>query len=91
MEMTALIPKLEADMEKVTLNLLVNRVISDPAFRLRFMADPEVAISEANWDLPAQDLAALKEWHARMAHVTKLDELQESLAAFVATRTPRAA
>jgi hypothetical protein len=55
------------------------------------MANPRVAIVEANWDLPKQDLEALAEWHRSVRDVTKLDELEHSLSALVTNRRERAA
>lgn len=78
-------------MKKPDLELLLRRVVSDPVFRAHFMADPVVAISEAGWDFPPDDVQALQAWHANMRHVTKLDELERSLSAFIASRLPRAA
>lgn len=76
----------ETWMHKPDLELLVRRVVSDPTFRQQFMADPLVAVAEAGWDLPLDDLAALRAWHREMRDVTKLDELERSLSAFVASR-----
>ncbi len=73
-------------MEKIDLDTLARRVISDPVFRNRLLVDPETAIHEAGWDLPLADLAALKTWHANLRDVTKLEELERALAAFVAGR-----
>jgi len=78
-------------MDKVNLDTLMRRAISDPHFRQHLLVDPEVAISEAGWDLSADDVAALKEWHANLWSVTKIEELERSLAAFVASRRPKAA
>jgi len=75
-------------MEKVTLDTLMRRAISDPVFRHRLLVDPEVAVSEANWDLPPEDMAALKAWHDNMRHITKLEELERSLSTLVASRQP---
>ena len=75
-------------MEKADLELLVRRTMSDPAFRNRLLVDPEAALNEAGWDFPPDDVAALKAWHAHLHDVTKLDELQRSLEAFVASRRP---
>jgi hypothetical protein len=76
-------------MEKVDLHKLIRRALSDPGFRQRLLANPEVAISEAGWDLPADELAALKAWHANLRDVTKLDELERSLEEFRASRVPK--
>lgn len=76
-------------MEKADLDILARRVISDPGFRGRFMADPRAALSEAGWNLPPDDVAALMAWHARLRNVTKLEELERALAEFVASRAPR--
>ena len=76
-------------MEKVDLTLLMHRTMSDPVFRQRLLADPEAAVSEAGWDLPPDDLAALKAWHANLRDVTKLEELKHSLEDFLASRVPK--
>ncbi|MHB0939737.1 MAG: Os1348 family NHLP clan protein [Armatimonadota bacterium] len=76
-------------MEKVDLTLLVHRAMSDPVFRQQLLADPEVAVNEAGWDLPPDDLAALKAWHANLRDVTKLEELKRSLEDFLASRVPK--
>lgn len=78
-------------MEKVTLELLAHRVVSDPTFRRLFLANPRVAITEAGWDVPADDVDALQTWHASLRDVTTLEELERALAAFVASRRPSAA
>ncbi len=75
-------------MEKPDLELLLHRTLSDPVFRNRLMVDPETALREAGWDLAADDVAALKVWHANLHDVTKLDELKHSLQAFIASRQP---
>ena len=77
-------------MEKWTLDLLARRVMSDPTFRQRLMVDPEVAVSEAGWDLSPQDMQALKTWHANLRNVTKMEELEHALAELVASRSPGA-
>ncbi len=75
-------------MHKVSLERLTHRVISDQTFRARLLVDPETAISEAGWDMPPDDLAALKAWHADNQQFTKLNELERSLAVFLASRAP---
>ncbi|MHB9024975.1 MAG: Os1348 family NHLP clan protein [Armatimonadota bacterium] len=75
--------------EKPDLEKLVRRTVSDPVFRRRLLANPEAALSEAGWDLPPDDVAALKQWHANLNSTTTLEELERSLAAFVASRAPR--
>lgn len=75
-------------MEKPTLDLLVRRTVSDPAFRAHLLADPQVAIQDAGWDFSPEEMAALKAWHANLHDVTKVEELERSLLAFVAERTP---
>ncbi|HEY3415317.1 MAG TPA: Os1348 family NHLP clan protein [Armatimonadota bacterium] len=75
--------------EKPNLETLARRALSDPAFRQQLLANPEVALSEAGWDLPPEDVAALKRWHANLSSTTKLEELERSLAEFVASRAPR--
>lgn len=77
-------------MEKANLDILARRAISDPLFRHRLLVDPEVAVMEAGWDLSPEDMAALKEWHAKIRNVTNLEELERSLAEFVASRRPGA-
>ena len=74
-------------MDNWSFDRLAHRVISDPVFRQLFMADPEVAIREAEWDIPPRDMAALKEWHANMRYVTKLEEIERSLHKFIAAQT----
>lgn len=78
-------------MEKTSLDLLARRTISDPLFRSQLLADPEVAISEAGWDLLPEDMAALKAWHANLRNVTTLEELERSLGLFIASRRRNAA
>jgi hypothetical protein len=53
------------------------------------LADPEVAVSEAGWDLPPEDMAALKTWHANLHDVTKLEELKQSLDDLLISRMPK--
>jgi len=76
-------------MEKVSLDLLVRRTISDPVFRSQLLANPEVAVSEAGWDLSPEDMKALCAWHASLQNVTKIEELERSLTEFVAGRQPK--
>ena len=76
-------------MEKTDLNKLINRAMSDPVFRSQLLADPGVAVSEAGWDLPPDDMAALKAWQANLQDVTKLDEIKRSLEALLASRMPK--
>lgn len=76
-------------MKKADLQLLVRRTKSDPTFRQRLLADPEVAVSEAGWDLSPDDMSALRAWHAGLVDTTKLAELERSLEHMVADRMPR--
>ena len=76
-------------MDKPNLELLARRVISDPVFRSQFLADPERAVNEAGWDLPPQEMAALKAWHANLRDVTKLEELELALSALIAAQAEK--
>ncbi len=78
-----------AGMEKADLALLVRRTQSDPTFRQLLLADPDAAVRAAGWDLPPEDLDALRAWHANLQDVTKLEELQRSLEHLLAERTSR--
>ena len=75
-------------MHKMTLERLARRALSDPNFRQHLLADPEAAVQDAGIDLLPQDLAALKAWQANLRDVTKIDELESSLAEFLASRAP---
>ena len=75
-------------MEKVTLEILARRALSDPVFRNHLLVDPMREVTDAGWDLPKDDLLALQAWHANLRDVSKLEELERALAEFLASREP---
>ncbi|MHB9131746.1 MAG: Os1348 family NHLP clan protein [Armatimonadota bacterium] len=77
-------------MHKPNLDNMARRVLSDPGFREQFMADPQRALSEAGYDFPPDDVAALEAWHANLRNVTKIEELERALAEFIASRAHQA-
>lgn len=75
-------------MEKANLEILARRAVSDPVFRSRLLVDPEAAVAEAGWDLTPDEMAALKHWHDNARNVTKIEELERSLAHLIASTRP---